>query len=49
VESIDIQKPTLDDVFLKYAGTRLREAESQVEDDEGWRNIRNTQFLELVI
>jgi ABC-2 type transport system ATP-binding protein len=41
VESIDVQKPTLDDVFLKYAGTRIHEAESQKE--EGWKNIRNVR------
>jgi hypothetical protein len=40
VESVDVQKPTLDDVFLKYAGTRIHEAESQ---EEGWRNIRDVR------
>jgi ABC-2 type transport system ATP-binding protein len=40
VESIDIQKPTLDDVFLKYAGTRIYEAESQ---EQGWKNIRDVR------
>jgi ABC-2 type transport system ATP-binding protein len=40
VESINVQKPTLDDVFLKYAGTRTNEAESQ---EEGWKNIRDVR------
>jgi ABC-2 type transport system ATP-binding protein len=43
VESIDIQRSTLDDVFLKYAGTRLQEAESREQEDEVWRNIRNVR------
>lgn len=40
VESINVQKPTLDDVFLKYAGTRTNEAELQ---EEGWKNIRDVR------
>ena len=41
MESINVQKPTLDDVFLKYAGTRTNEeAESQ---EEGWKNIRDVR------
>jgi ABC-2 type transport system ATP-binding protein len=40
VKSINVQKPTLDDVFLKYAGTRTNEAESQ---EEGWKNIRDVR------
>lgn len=45
VESIDIQKPTLDDVFLKYAGKRIHEVESQKEEEEieEWKNIRNVR------
>ena len=38
VEFINVQKPTLDDVFLKY--TTTNEAESQ---EEGWRNIRDVR------
>ncbi|HYA81928.1 MAG TPA: ABC transporter ATP-binding protein [Candidatus Bathyarchaeia archaeon] len=40
VESLNVQKPTLDDVFLKYAGTRTNESESQ---EEGWKNIRDVR------
>jgi uncharacterized protein DUF4162 len=40
VKSINVQKPTLDDVFLKYAGTRTNGAESQ---EEGWKNIRDVR------
>ncbi len=45
VESIDIQQPTLDDVFLKYAGTRIHEAEAQQQEEgdagEEWKNIKS--------
>ena len=40
VESINVQKPTLDDVFLKYAGARTNGAGSQ---EEGWKNIRDVR------
>jgi ABC-2 type transport system ATP-binding protein len=44
VESIDIQKPTLDDVFLKYAGTSIHEAETlQQQGEGGWRNTRDVR------
>jgi ABC-2 type transport system ATP-binding protein len=41
LDSIDVQKPTLDDVFLQYAGTRIQEAESQTM--ESWKSIRNVR------
>ncbi len=33
VDSVSLQKPTLDDVFLKYTGARI-------DDSEGWRQTR---------
>jgi len=41
VDSIEVQKPTLDDVFLQYAGTRIQEAELQT--IESWKSIRNVR------
>jgi ABC-2 type transport system ATP-binding protein len=41
LDSIDMQTPTLDDVFLQYAGTRIQEAESQAM--ESWKSIRNVR------
>lgn len=38
VEAISAQKPTLDDVFLKYAGSRMEEAELG-----DWRSIRQVR------
>ena len=38
---IDVQTPTLDDVFLQYAGTRIQEDESQT--IESWKSIRNVR------
>ncbi len=39
VSAISAQKPTLDDVFLKYAGSRMQEAEA----GSDWRQIRQVR------
>ncbi|MFQ6010832.1 MAG: DUF4162 domain-containing protein, partial [Nitrososphaerales archaeon] len=38
VDSISVNKPTLDDVFLKNVGTRIDEAESG-----DWRSVRSVR------
>jgi ABC-2 type transport system ATP-binding protein len=37
VESVSLKKPTLDDVFIKYTGTRIEERESS------WKETRQTR------